>query len=130
MITITSLAAHGTAPGMGAYSLAKLALTKLTAYIASEHPSITSVSLDPGIVPTGMAQSVPYLAPYMLDTPELVGGAAVWLSSGDKSFLSGRYVSSNWDVEEIEMRKGEIVDEDQLKFKIKANFAANATVEM
>ncbi|KAJ5651864.1 hypothetical protein N7507_009290 [Penicillium longicatenatum] len=130
IVTITSLAAHGTAPGMGGYSLAKLALTKLTAYVASEHPSITSVSLDPGIVPTDMGRSVPFLAPFMLDTPELVGGAAVWLSSGDKSFLSGRYVSSNWDVEEIELRKGEIVEEDQLKFKIKANYAANATVEM
>ncbi|KAJ5797516.1 uncharacterized protein N7503_006812 [Penicillium pulvis] len=130
IITITSLAAHGTAPGMGGYSLAKLALTKLTAYIASEHPTITSVSLDPGIVPTDMGCSVPFLAPFMLDSPELVGGAAVWLSSGDKNFLSGRYVSSNWDVEEIEKRKGEIVDEDQLKFKIKANFAANATVEI
>jgi NAD(P)-dependent dehydrogenase (short-subunit alcohol dehydrogenase family) len=115
---------------MGGYSLAKLALTKLTAYVASEHPSITSVSLDPGIVPTDMGRSVPFLAPFMLDTPELVGGAAVWLSSGDKSFLSGRYVSSNWDVEEIELRKDEIVEEDQLKFKIKANYAANATVEM
>ncbi|KAJ5623427.1 hypothetical protein N7490_012032 [Penicillium lividum] len=129
ILTTTSLAAHGTAPGLGPYSLAKLALTKLTAYVASENPSITSISLDPGIVPTDMGHAVPYLAPYMLDTPELVGGTAVWASSGDKNFLSGRYVSANWDVEEIEMRKREIVDEDQLKFKVKANFATNATVQ-
>ncbi|KAJ5930087.1 hypothetical protein N7466_005580 [Penicillium verhagenii] len=128
IITVTSLAAHGTAPGMGAYSLAKLALTKLTAYIGSEHPTITSVSLDPGVVPTDMARAVPYLAEFMLDTPELVGGAAVWLSSGDKRFLSGRYVSANWDVEELESRKDEIVDGNQLKFGVKGNFASNATV--
>ncbi|KAJ5288794.1 hypothetical protein N7478_001824 [Penicillium angulare] len=123
IITITSQASLGNPPGMGAYSMAKLALSKLMAYIASEHPDITAVVLDPGIVATDMANSVPFLAPFLNDTPELVGGSGVWMASGDKKYLSGRYVSVNWDVEEIERRKDEIISENQLKFFIKAKFA-------
>ena len=122
------MGASGIPPGGSTYSMSKLALTKLTAFLNYEYPAITSVSLDPGIVATDMGHSVPYLASFLLDTPELVGGAAVWLSSGDKKFLSGRYFSSNWDVEEIERRKEEIVDGNQLMFRLKGNFAENATV--
>ena len=113
---------------MGAYSMAKLSLVKLMAYVASEHPAITTVSLDPGIVATDMGHSVPFLAPFLNDKPELVGGAAVWLSSCDRKYLSGRYVMANWDVEEIERRKDEIVEQDQLKYKVKANFTKYSDV--
>lgn len=81
-----------------------------------EYPAITSVSLDPGVVPTDMAYSVPYLALIMGDTPELSGGTAVWLSTGDKSYLSGRYVAVNWDVEELEQKKDEVKSGNLLTF--------------
>lgn len=102
--------------------MSKLAVTKFTAYLNAEYPAITSVSLDPGIVPTDMGCSVSFLAPFMRDTPELCGGASVWLSSGDKKFLSGKYVSANWDVDELEKRKTEILDGNLLTPFLKGDF--------
>lgn len=76
--------------------------------------------MHPGIVPTDMALSVAYLASMMKDTPELCGGAAVWLSSGNRSYLSGRWISVNWDVEELERREEEIQKEDLLTIMLNA----------
>lgn len=85
-----------------------------------EYPDVTSISIHPGIVPTDMGLSVKYLALIMKDTPQLCGGAAVWLCSGDKSYLSGRWISVNWDVDELERRKDEIRKEDLLTIVLKA----------
>jgi len=54
----------------------------------------------------------------LIDTPELAGGFSVWLSAGDKSWLSGRYVAATWDVERLEEMKGEIVEGDKLKARL------------
>ena len=62
------------------------------------------------------------LVPFSLDTAELVGGVGVWLSTGDKKFLSGRYITVNWDVEELVARKEEIVEGDKLKVQLVGNF--------
>ncbi|KAA8652851.1 hypothetical protein EYZ11_003320 [Aspergillus tanneri] len=130
IINMTSMAAQGVPPGMSSYSPAKLSVVKFTQFLAAEHPTITSISLDPGVVPTDMGHSVPYLAPLMKDTPELSGGTAVWLASGDKSFLSGRYVSVNWNVEELEKRKVEIKDGNLLTFRLNGCFGGpEVTVE-
>jgi hypothetical protein len=60
--------------------------------------------------------------PFAHDTPELVGGVAVWLASWEESrkFLSGRYVSANWDVEGLVGRKDEILERELLKMDINA----------
>jgi hypothetical protein len=77
-----------------------------------------------------MAYSVPYLAPFIGDTPELSGGTAVWLATGDKSFLSGKYVSACWNVEELESRRGEIKSGKVLTFTLKGEFGGpGVTVE-
>jgi NAD(P)-dependent dehydrogenase (short-subunit alcohol dehydrogenase family) len=99
---------------MDSYTISKVAVTKFTEFLAAEYPSITSISLGPGMVATDMGVSVGLIAPFLFDTVDLVGGVAVWLCSGDKRFLSGRYVSVNWDVDELERRKEEIVAKDLL----------------
>ena len=56
-------------------------------------------------------------AQFELDTPELIGGLATWLAvweDEDRNFISGRYVSTNWDVEELVKRKDEIVEKGLL----------------
>lgn len=130
IINVISMSTQGVAPGFNSYSPAKLAVCKFTQFLAVEHPTITSINIDPGIVATDMAHSVPYLAPFIGDTPELVGGTAVWLSSGDKSFLSGKYVLVCWDVEELERRKAEIKESKLLTFKLDGEFGRpDVTVE-
>jgi hypothetical protein len=90
--------------------------TKFTQYLQVEHPTITSVCIDPGVVETSWTdkEALAFLLPLGRDTFELVGAVGVWVASGDKSFLSGRYLSINWDVEELEARKEEIVEKDLL----------------
>jgi len=41
---------------------------------------------------------------------------AVWLVKEPRPWLSGRYVASNWDVDELTAKKDEIVEGDKLKF--------------
>ncbi|KAF5879452.1 putative nad-p-binding protein [Botrytis fragariae] len=52
------------------------------------------------------------------DTPELAADTISYLTSQKRKWLAGRYLSSNWDVNEIMSREEEIVDEDKLKFKM------------
>lgn len=42
----------------------------------------------------------------------------VWLTKKQLSWLGGRYVSANWDVEELEAMKDEIVEGDKLKQRL------------
>ncbi len=62
------------------------------------------------------------LVRFSVDTPELVGGVGVWLSTGDKKFMSGRYLSVNWDVDELVERKEEIVEGGKLKIGLVGGF--------
>ena len=42
----------------------------------------------------------------------------VWLTKKNRQWLSGRYVASTWDVDELEEQREEIVKEDKLKFRM------------
>lgn len=52
------------------------------------------------------------------DSPELCAGMAVWLSKEPRPWLNGRYVAANWDTDELEKKKDEIVEGDKLKFRM------------
>jgi hypothetical protein len=88
----------------------------MAAYIAAESPNVTAVALHPGIVMTDSTMDV--FKQFALDTPELVGGTAVWLSTEKAAFLSGRYVAANWSVDELARRKDEIVSKGELTIQI------------
>ncbi|KAJ6157602.1 hypothetical protein N7470_005194 [Penicillium chermesinum] len=122
IISITSMPSQGVPPVLGPYSTSNAAVNKFTAYLNSEYPNINSFVLDPGVVRTDTTLDVPYLMPYANDSPLLPGGTAVWLSSGDKKYLSGRYIMSSWNVKEIEARKGETHECNLLTFALKGEF--------
>lgn len=54
----------------------------------------------------------------LADDEGLAGAFCVWLSKGKKEWLSGRFVSCNWDVEELENMKERILSEDLLKYRM------------
>jgi hypothetical protein len=54
----------------------------------------------------------------LIDEPELCGGLVVWLSSKDRAWLNGRYVSATWDVDVLESKRKEIEEGDKLKLKL------------
>jgi hypothetical protein len=93
-------------PGNSAYSLGKMVNLQMAAFVAAENPNVTSVALHPGVVDTEM--TVESFKRFALDTPELIGGTGVWLSTDKGRALSGRFVACNWDVNDLTERAEEI----------------------
>jgi NAD(P)-dependent dehydrogenase (short-subunit alcohol dehydrogenase family) len=122
VVSLTTGASYTVIPGISAYSISKLAVLQLSAYVAAENPQITAVALHPGVVDTEM--TIDAFKKFADDTPELVGGAAVWAASDKAKFMSGRYLNSNWDVEDLEARKDEIIEKELLKIDLKGQFGA------
>lgn len=120
VINLTTGAAHTVFPAVSSYSLSKLVSLQLAAFLVAENPNITAISLHPGVIMTGMTW--PDFKRFALDTPELVGGVGVWLSTSNAEFLTGRYVSANWSVEELIERKEEIVKENKLTIALTGKF--------
>lgn len=107
-------------PTMSSYSISKTASLRLVEYIAAEHPNVNSVSMQPGIVMTDMV--VDTFKRFALDTPELVGGTGVWLSTNAARFLTGRFVSANWSVEDLIKQKDKITEGNDLKMVYQGRF--------
>ena len=57
-------------------------------------------------------------------TAELAGAFAVYLTTERAGYLNGRFVSVNWDIEELEARKDEIILEGLLTEGLKGVFSA------
>jgi hypothetical protein len=57
----------------------------------------------------------------LVDPPELAAGFAVWLCSGQADWAKGRYLSSNWDVDELTRRKDQIVQDDLLVNRLRVS---------
>jgi hypothetical protein len=50
----------------------------------------------------------------LIDEPDLPAGFAVWLCSGKADWAKGRYLSCNWDVDELTQLKDQIIQDDLL----------------
>ncbi|KAH7413157.1 putative oxidoreductase ucpA [Cadophora sp. MPI-SDFR-AT-0126] len=118
IVALSTSAAFMAFPGMSCYSISKLASTQLQAFVAAENPNVTAISVHPGIVLTDMTLDA--FRPYAKDTPELVGGLGVWLSTEKAEFLNGRYIEANWSVDDLVARKEEIVGKGKLSVKLEA----------
>jgi NAD(P)-dependent dehydrogenase (short-subunit alcohol dehydrogenase family) len=124
-VTLTTGAAYEIFPALSAYGISKLAVFSLMTYVATENPNVVAVALHPGIVNTDM--TIDSFKRFALDTPALVGGVGVWLAGWEgvsREFLSGRFVSANWDVEDLSGRKEEIVEKGLLKMDLKAELGS------
>ncbi|KAJ3498244.1 hypothetical protein NLG97_g1273 [Lecanicillium saksenae] len=112
LINISSFMAHSNpAPAQGAYSASKAACASLLQHLAEEIASSkgTIINIHPGAIFTEAADaygltknSLPW------DDETLPGDYCVWASTPAASFLHGRFVWANWDVEELMQRKAEI----------------------
>jgi hypothetical protein len=67
----------------------------------------------PGIAPTEMPTE--FWRPFALDHVDLVGMLALYLVQPRADFLKGSMVGVNWDVEELEQHKEEIVSKKPLQ---------------
>ncbi|KAI9810259.1 MAG: hypothetical protein M1827_006393 [Pycnora praestabilis] len=122
IVTMTSGVTTGIFPTTSSYTLSKLAIQHLQAFIAAEYPKVTATSLHPGVVMTDMTKD--QWKPFAHDTPELVGSTGVWLATEKAKFLSGKYISANWSVDDLMARKDEIISEGKLSMGLKGEFGA------
>jgi NAD(P)-dependent dehydrogenase (short-subunit alcohol dehydrogenase family) len=120
VINMTTGAAVALFPTLSSYSLSKLVEFQIQAFVAAENRNVTAVALHPGVVYTDMTLDT--FKRFALDTHGLVGGTGVWLSTDQAAFLSGKYISANWAVDELVRRKEEINAGGKLSIALTGDF--------
>jgi NAD(P)-dependent dehydrogenase (short-subunit alcohol dehydrogenase family) len=117
LVLISSLGAQLVVPGASAYQTSKHAINRLCEFIQRDHGAdgIKCFAIHPGGVPTELAKKMPEeFHANLTDEPELAAGFIVWLCSGKADWAAGRYLSCNWDVNELLQMKDEIINDDLL----------------
>ncbi|KAF1838655.1 NAD(P)-binding protein [Decorospora gaudefroyi] len=108
-------------PNFSSYTPSKLAQTKFMEFLHTEQPGIRTFSVFPGLVATDMPPKQ-YLD-FARDDPMLTGGLSLFLCTERAEWLRGSVVSVNWDIEEMEEHKTEILEEGLTKLAVwKAKF--------
>ncbi|KAL1800971.1 hypothetical protein ACET3X_001313 [Alternaria dauci] len=123
IINLTSIGALMVVPQSSSYGPAKLASLRFTEFIAQDHgeskDGMVAIAVHPGGVQTELALSMPgHMHGWLVDTPELAGDTLAWLGNERREWLSGRYVSACWDMEELEKKREEIVRGNLLKMQL------------
>jgi len=117
LILISSIGAQLLIPGASDYQISKHAINRLCEFINVDHgeDGIKCFAIHPGGVPTKLAMNMPKMVhSSLIDKPELAAGFIVWLCSGKADWARGRYLSSNWDVDELLKMKEQIINNDLL----------------
>ncbi|GAA5903148.1 SDR family oxidoreductase [Sporobolomyces salmoneus] len=117
VINTSSIGSVGTRPGFSGYQPGKTLINRFSEFLHFEEPSVRTFAIHPGGVMTKLAKdSMPPDTHGMLsDTPELAANFSLWLATDEKAdFLRGKYVSANWDIEELLAKKDEILEKDLL----------------
>lgn len=112
----------------GAYSVAKLAVFRLWDFLGAWHPNLSIFHTQPGVVDTDMSKEsggvdavgfqddgklclnpsgeINIIADHIIVS--LPGNFNVWLASPEARFLKGKFLWSNWDVDELKAQEKEI----------------------
>jgi len=117
LILISSIGAQLLMPGASDYQTSKHAINRLCEFINVDHgeDGIKCFAIHPGGVPTTLAKNMPEaIHSSLVDKPELAAGFIIWLCSGKADWAKGRYLSSNWDVDELLRIKDQILKDDLL----------------
>ena len=85
--------------------------------LCEKHPNLRVFSIHPSIVEAegGRGMVVPYFTRFAKDKRLLTDGVTLYLQKLVADHLRGVFLSVNWDVAELDERKGEIVDKEPLK---------------
>ncbi|KAI4217778.1 MAG: hypothetical protein LQ349_009031, partial [Xanthoria aureola] len=123
IVNITSIASQLLVRGASAYSTSKLAMLRFSEFTNLEYGAqgILAYSLHPGAIATELATDVmpkAMASAVLVDTVELAASTIVFLTQKRQEWLAGRYISVNWDMEELFRKKSEIVEKDLLKVRM------------
>lgn len=125
LILVSSVGAQLLVDGASDYQTSKHAINRLCEFVQSDHGAdgVKCFAMHPGGVATEIGKSMPdYMHEYLNDPPELAAAFAVWLCSGQADWASGRYLSANWDVEELLAAKDTILDDDLLVNRLRVRW--------
>jgi NAD(P)-dependent dehydrogenase (short-subunit alcohol dehydrogenase family) len=121
IINTSSLVSAMTVLGRSSYQSSKTAINRFTEFVHFEYEAegIRTFAYHPGAIITALSpleEIPPQLQHYFIDTTELAASFALWLTTtGERvNFLRGKFVSANWDVEELLAMKDEIEGRDLL----------------
>ena len=120
-VAVSSIAAHLIRRSASSYHLNKFAVIRFIEYLNEEYADegIVAVSVHPGGVKTDLGLSMPdFMHEFLIDTPELFADTMVWLANQRREWLGGRFINANWDMEELEGKKGDVVGRDLFKFRM------------
>jgi NAD(P)-dependent dehydrogenase (short-subunit alcohol dehydrogenase family) len=117
LVLISSVGAQLLTPGASDYQSSKHAINRLCEFVDVDHGAegLKCFAVHPGGVATALGKNMPSeMHAFLVDAPELAACFIVWLCSGAADWATGRYLSANWDVGELDRRKGEILRRDLL----------------
>ncbi|GAA5955645.1 hypothetical protein JCM3765_001811 [Sporobolomyces pararoseus] len=117
VINTSSIGSVGTRPGFSSYQAGKTFINRFSEFLHFEEPDVRTFAIHPGGVMTKLAKDSmpPDTHSFLTDTPELSAHFSLWLATSDETdFLRGKYVSANWDVDELLAKKDEIIEKDLL----------------
>jgi NAD(P)-dependent dehydrogenase (short-subunit alcohol dehydrogenase family) len=121
IINVSSGGAHVLFPGASGYQTTKFALCRLTEFMDKEYyqQGLVAISLHPGGVKTDLALNMPPdRLDVLTDTAELAADTIVWLSRERRDWLSGRFATVGWDMEQLEQKKQDILQRNLFKFRV------------
>ncbi|KAE8448076.1 hypothetical protein EG329_009841 [Mollisiaceae sp. DMI_Dod_QoI] len=98
--------------GWSSYISSKIASARVFECLQAEHPELRVINVHPGVVETAM--NVKSKLPPM-DDAGLVGGLMVWLAGPEASFMKGKFLWANFDVDEMKERAVEIEQSNDLR---------------
>ena len=140
-MNVSSCHALAAVPGQTAYCGSKAAAARIMEIIhlgaipylqfipkfaksTSESPNIRCFSLHPGAVDTELLKHLERTMDLELrwrwTEPELTGATILWLANAQADFLRGRWLSTNWRVDELQAREHDIVQQNMLKMAFNA----------
>ncbi|CAI6337938.1 unnamed protein product [Periconia digitata] len=120
IINLSSATARFASAGALGYNLSQLATNRLTEALTECYGDrgVLVFAVHPGLVTTTPSPGEPVGEWPKNDDAGLCGAFILWLLKERKEWLSGRYLSANWDVEELAGKKDEIVAGDKLKMRM------------
>jgi NAD(P)-dependent dehydrogenase (short-subunit alcohol dehydrogenase family) len=123
LILLSSIGAQLLMPGASDYQTSKHAINRLCEFVQVDHgdDGIKCFALHPGGVSTELGLNMPSaLHAYLIDEPELAANFIVWLCSGKADWAKGRYLSANWNVDELCALQTKILNNDLLVNRLRA----------
>jgi len=118
IIATSSSIAQLRIPFSSEYNISKFALNRLIEFVVLENPGVKAFAVHPGVIKTAMNIETGIQFPAH-DDVALPASAFVHLASGAADYLNGRFVSVNWDLEEVEAKwKDKIISENGLVAKL------------